>query len=484
MVVKGCAFYENKAGSLGGAILAEISVIVVIVNWPWSMNNMTHNAEPIIERPSLSNSGVTRFCNNKAYGGGAITTYNGLLTLLSYSLFSENIAAYHGGAVYLYYGNFALSSSSFFANNASISGGAVEMNGGNFELSGSTLFSRNKARHGGAIYTKQSTILLRGIAIKFELNAAVDGGGVYSTASALQSTSTTLNFVRNVASKRGGALWIKHTLGQIVILSSNFTDNSATTCGGAVYTGAGINIHFKGFVAIRNSGSALCLLENNKLNFSGTTNFSGKFGGGIKIASRNSMLYFTDYTVFDSNGAFIGGAIYSLYETKLMFSGFVLFTHNTADRDGGALYALGTDIIIKNGNILSFVHNSAENGGAMYLNSATFLIFSTWVNVSTSHNRASRYGGAIFYEVAAISTQCNYADSSDQAEISRLPYCFLNFTSLPYAEYLFNTDTKAFSCNDSAGKDGSFLYGGLLDRCQLHIEDEQCCALCMGNQFL
>lgn len=94
------------------------------------------------------------------------------------------------------------------------------------------------------------------------------------------------------------------------------------------------------------------------------------------MMSSHSSLSFRNYTTFQSNRAILGGAIYLTYETTLTFIiGFTLFTHNKADGDGGAMYALGTDIIISNDSTMNFTYNSAENGGAIYLNSAAFITF-------------------------------------------------------------------------------------------------------------
>lgn len=261
--------------------------------------------------------------------------------------------------------------------------------------------------------------------MKFEENSALDGGGIYSTVSELVST-----IVGNVAERRGGGLVVTGT-SSLVEISANFSNNTAKVCGGAVYTGPRINMNFNNFTAIRNSGSALCTFDNNILHFHGNIDISensGKLGGGITVIS-NSIVSFVGNTLFEGNRALVGGAIYSLYETEVFFSGVTVFTHNTADTDGGALYALSAGIIIKDGNRISF---TAENGGAMYLAGATFLTFGDWVNVTTSHNNASNYGGAIFYEDVVISTQCNFDSSPDQ---SKLPFCFTNFTQLVYVSY-------------------------------------------------
>lgn len=86
------------------------------------------------------------------------------------------------------------------------------------------------------------------------------------------------------------------------------------------------------------------------MHFSGSTYIrknAGRYGGAIRTASRDSTLSFSGHTVFYSNQAIVGGAIYTTYKTTVRFSGFIVFSHNRADQDGGALYALGSNILIR-----------------------------------------------------------------------------------------------------------------------------------------
>lgn len=50
-------------------------------------------------------------------------------------------------------------------------------------------------------------------------------------------------------------------------------------------------------------------------------------------------------------------------------------------------------------------------------------------------------------------------------EIMEFPYCFMQFN---YVD-ITRLSVQVVSCNDSAGRDGNFLYGGLLDRCQMIV---------------
>ena len=136
----------------------------------------------------------------------------------------------------------------------------------------------------------------------------------------------------------------------------------------------------------------------------------------------------------------------------------ISFIDNKARLDGGALYGSNADMEF-NGSI-TFSNNSAERGGGMFLLSVT-LKFARGMNLTTSYNNASKYGGAIYYEDALTFFQC----TAKKYE-SYLPYCFIQTIGTDL-EQIDNTSIAIYSLNNSAGRYGSFLYGGTLDRCQL-----------------
>ena len=252
-----------------------------------------------------------------------------------------------------------------------------------------------------------------------------------------------------------------------MIQSAKFISNIAGSCGSALYTYKVENIYLEDIYAITNSNSALCITESS-VNFSGKTtifNNSGTLGGGIKVTTKNTQLYFTGSTVLYGNKAGLGGAIYSPFGNELTFSGDTLFSHNTADTNGGAIYSVSTNITFDENGVSSFKWNTAENGGAIYLTSASFLTFNRGVNISMSYNHATKYGGGIYNEDVASAAQCSFKRSKI-VKLSELPYCFLRFT-YPINNQIKYNSTLIFSQNNSAGRDGSLIYGGLLDRCQV-----------------
>ena len=150
-------------------------------------------------------------------------------------------------------------------------------------------------------------------------------------------------------------------------------------------------------------------------------------------------------------------AIYSSYDVTILFKGNTRFINNTAKQNGGGIYIIGSKIILK--DTVKFSYNCAGNGGALYLATTTTLVLSPNLNLVTSHNKALEYGGVIYHKDNMVTQiQCNYFFNRNTFE--QLPYCFLELETLEQTLDIHFYD-------NSARKGGSFMYGGLLDKCKL-----------------
>ena len=180
------------------------------------------------------------------------------------------------------------------------------------------------------------------------------------------------------------------------------------------------------------------------------------------LTTLNSIISFTNYVVFENNSALSGVALNALYGTVLM-SGKALFMQNRADTDGGALFLSGTNTVLM--NKVKFASNSAQNGGAMYFSSMATLTLMEDAIMNSSHNYASRFGGVIFYDDnTVLSVQCKFQFHQRHSRFEGLPDCFLHMN--PIQRYMYTEQTYAMNTyNDTAARDGNYLYGGLLDRC-------------------
>ena len=413
---------------------------------------------------------ATHFTNNTAKNGGAIFIENSIMLFSgSVIMFRYNSAAAYAGAMEIRESNVTSKVYNlFFNSNKAYIGGGFQMINSNFHTEvGNMYFLHNSAQEvGGGINIEDFLLLLSGNSYFIANTAGSVGGAVYSSGSFTITASAI--FIENSATF-GGAInsWNENfsVSGDI-----KFVNNTALSCGGMML-GYGGNIRLNDVSAIGNSNSALCIYQSNVI-FSGRINISnntGTEGGGIKVSTKSTQLYFTGSTVLYGNKAGLGGAIYSPFGTELTFSGDTLFSHNTADTNGGAIYSEYTNITFDLNSTLSFKWNTAENGGAMYLSSASFLTFNRIVTISMSYNHADKYGGGIYNDDIASAAQCSFKRSEAVSKkLSELPYCFIRFT-YPIKNTIKYNSTLIFSQNNSAGRDGSLIYGGLLDRCQIEI---------------
>lgn len=199
-------------------------------------------------------SGVTLTFNNCSFtsntansgwfsqgNGGAI--YNaGTLTTNS-CIFTSNSAANYGGAIYntgtLYVDNSVFNLNRVTGNTQYTGGGAIYNNAsGNFSVSNST-FSSNSAPTGGAIISMTAATITgstfnnnnanqnNGGAISFGVNNNTPGTGTI--------TISDNYFSGNTATSNGGAIW-SGTNGTCIISNNNFVGNKATENGGAIRT--------------------------------------------------------------------------------------------------------------------------------------------------------------------------------------------------------------------------------------------------------
>ena len=253
--------------------------------------------------------------------------------------------------------------------------------------------------------------------------------------------------VTNCQFAQNSHIEIEHT--RLDIIDCTFT-NSNSYEGGAIRAvnsfmsvkGIKRGVTFSGNFADDDGGAMFVC--NTDVVFSGTVilfenNISGGDGGGI-LSSNSSLTFTSSTTLFYMNIAKGEHLIYDIYY-----------------RGGGAICAYNSGSI-KFNNTITFSYNSATAGGAMKLIDV-ILTFLPNMNLTTSYNNALEFGGAIHYRDTK-STAINQCIEYYGDELR--PNCFIQFSDIKNV-----TSIAMYSYNNSAGREGSFLYGGLLDKCQL-----------------
>ena len=450
ITITNCLFEDNvNTQSYGGAFFAD------------SQTNLT-----LIR---------TNFTRNRANVGGAIYARNSSI-ILQETVFENNFCHLHifdllrsGGALFCTNCIVKITGNNHFKNNSCsrtslYCGGAIGIYIGKLTVSGVAHFLNNEA-HYGALYLHCLHALIKGKYIEFKENR---GGAIRLDYT--QFNIETQNYEHcNLRNEK-------------TIISANFTNNVgygisvekaknvtllnlSITGGIRAINIEGSSVEFEG----TNSISDELNLYKSNVTFTGNTSFCNSHTHGVQL-SFDSSVSFSGYTLFHNNSADNGGAIESV-DSTISFTGTTIFTSNTAtgESGGGALYALNTRITME-GNV-SFSFNSAKNGGAMRLE-GTVLTFAPQTTLVTSYNTAMDYGGAIYHEDTVTPNVCNNNNKREENALhyeSKLLRCFMQCVLCTPEEL---NGTVIYSNDDSAGKDGSFLYGGLLDRCKSNFETE------------
>ena len=363
-------FINNTAGYSGGAIyVGEGSGNCVVKNSYFEANEVTgepgHGGaiEWYSKEGTIDNS---EFVNNKAYKGGAVFVGQvaGDINITN-SVFTNNTALTHGGAIDANASSVIMEHSEFYNNTAEY-GGALYVGGaGEHNSVGYCLFIGNNAtENGGAIDWAASNGNV--LESTFEYNHAKNGGAVFVGGLAEEGSVINSTFNHNSADEKGGAVCWNATIGRLT--GSTFFNNSAQL-GGATYRGANST---GGFGYDNDYISNHAELDGGAIYWNGAggnitysefhNNTAGRNGGAVYVGAVGATAYITD----------------------------ALFVNNDAGGNGGAV-----DWAASNGHILrsTFEYNDAVNGGAVFIGGSAE--GGSVINSTFNHNTAKEKGGAI-----------------------------------------------------------------------------------------
>ena len=502
VTLEGSVFTQNKATYYGGAILALQSSIVLLgglftnnladcggaicfINGTFFVQKYSHHFPRAVDTEQEQ----LNFTNNVASRGGAVALLHSNATLTQLAIMFLGNSADNGSAVFSEGSRVTFDTKSlrFVENRASNTGGAIFSRAhSTITITGSSmkaadgvraglqqnatskmvLFARNYATRGGGLYLESTTLLFEGVSVDIMQNSAEkNGGGICSVTSRLYLRAVVLSFVGNTAGL-GGGIWSQDDVG-IWVSRAEFESNSARS-------GAAIYFHHQREAVLQNVSvtghvkTALFVFDSN-LTFTGTADISRNGGPrtatGAGMYITRSVVSFTGHSLLEDNVATLGGAIVT-FHSQISFVGITVFSQNRAFSQksvtaGGGIYALETHILVL--GTLAFTFNKADYGGAMFFSSGTKLTLEACSTLRTSHNHASQYGGSIYVEDTPTASQC-LTEASGIQQFDTTPSCFLDIKGvIPNV----STMPSIVSQNDSTGDDGSFLYGGLLDRCRI-----------------
>ena len=291
--------------------------------------------------------------------------------------------------------------------------------------------------------------------------------------------------------------------GKLEIGQSNITNNVASS-NGIVYINSG-SLSFSEEVDFINNQGSLYVF-NTKVEFKGTIVFINNFGvsGGAITAILSQITFNTASTITVTNNTAIYGGGISLTQSSLHVYHSIELTNNQATGFGGGIYAYQSEIEFKPEQVhvqrSQINNNTASNGGAVFAIATNLKITKTYLGFCS--NTAKQNGGAMYLEQnSKIYVQKNECDSPDdlivkldftsnlaekggaiyvadhsndrmlcQLASSENVYqteCFIQTLGVHKSHQGENTMNTYFS-NNAARLSGSDIYGGLLDRCTIN----------------
>ena len=436
-------FIDNTAGSSGAAIYVALgSDNCIINNSDFRGNNITNTTgghggaiDIVANHATVINS---NFTNNHAFYGGAIFAgeFSGD-TNISNVIFTRNGAVVDGGAIQIRGSGVTLNDTYFYSNYAGSYGGGIYVGGsGITNVVYYSVFEDNEAGdHGGAIAWHASAGEIR--YSNFTKNSAIYGGAIYLNGISTQSELSHLIFINNTAIENGGAIDCNATFMNLTHTQfiSNYAKYGAALCREANATGGfGINNTFISNHAYI-SGAALAWLGVDNININNYTfinNTADRSAGAIYVSDdsdycvvHNSTFennYVTD--VKTGHGGAIdwrgtNGLIYdNVFKDSFAVNGGTIFAHNQATNltirnssfissrglgEGGSITVLCDNVAILDSNFTYAL--ALEKGGiisAHDMNNLTInncmVLHSVGAGYVDSSLTAYGEGGAIFLE--------------------------------------------------------------------------------------
>ena len=392
-------------------------------------------------------SNIAIISNMNRVGCSAILIKDSEANLVNSSFIG--ISGMYGSALAIYRSNITFSGNSMFRHNQGLVGGAILSDNSSLIFSGSNTFVNNTSFEGpDRAFCSYSNA---------EDNSPwySGSGGAIASFCSLLTLSDNSTFIKNSAGLWGGGIitsslgWGSNCSFLRINGNSTFAQNKAFREGGALYVNSS-SLTFEGLVnMINNSATGIMILF-----------IRGK-GGAIAIFGSSEVKFMVEQVTFSNNSASCGGALSINEAAALSFVGIddsqnsTEFIGNSAG-SGGAISCSGCALFF-NRNMI-FTENTANYGGAIAFNngglSRPLLTVYTNYTLYFIRNNADSLGGALQVDDLII---CNLES----------PECFFSFETASSNNYSIENPLFVF-INNSAGKEGSVLYGGELNKCLIY----------------
>ena len=338
---------------------------------------------------SIKNASFVGNSATSSYGG-AIYAGSTRMTIEDTDFVKNTAPASYGGAIYLTGSNeredvpeLAVYNTTFDENTAKSRAGAIYMSGSARAYFEDTAFTGNSTVTGGVFYLNSASIELNGVTISDNKATTGNGGVMYLTSSA----HALLNNVTATGNTSGGSSAVAYVgASTLEIYNSVFANNTAKGTSGVAYIAEGSSIHAYNTVF--------------------RSNTAGGNGGALVIYSGaiDSLLH---SCTFDGNqGGDLGGGLYVSNKSQVTMYNLTA-TNNTAPK-GGFLYetAAGTVITIVG---LTVSGNTATTGGPIIwgntVNAKLYIDKTKYTDLDRSGEFDSAYwSGAIYNKLTVYET--------------------------------------------------------------------------------
>ena len=411
----------NNNASIGGGIYYNVTAPdCKIINTLFENNTAVTHGGAIDCNASRMGLYNTTFKQNFAYIGAALCReINSTEGRGKNNTFIGNYAEYAGAALaWLNATHISIDDYHFYNNHVGYSGGAIYVGEGskNCEILNSVFdnnWVENDANgHGGAIewYSEKGLVYNS----NFTNNRAYDGGAIYVGSLSGEINITKSTFRDNFALTTGGAISINASA--VTVNASNFYNNIAQK-GGALYVGGvGTDNYIYGSV-----------FEGNNATGTNETESMDGFGGAIDWVASSGTIVDTRFT---NNNADYGGGVYFGEHSINSRIDNCLFERNDAKYNGGAIDCNSSSMYLTNtvfdGNFAQFgaalcretnaksgsgQNNTFKNNHAIVVGAALAWMGSVGIkikNYTFINNSADVAGGDIY--VSPTSHNCSVID--------------------------------------------------------------------------
>lgn len=342
----------------------------------------------------LLNNGVTEvsnvvLLNNQAVDGGGIANLNEI-SLINTS-FIGNTASGGGGGLYNGVSANATVRTSIIQNNSAVNAGGGVYNLGTIELNTTRVISNTSLNGGGLFNEDEGEMRIINSTITSN-TATVSGGGLFNDGLFEIAGST---FTLNTATAQGGAVYQSPSASLSTITGSTFSLNQAGA-GGAIFADGPLNIN-SSFI-LENTATATNgggIINNSQMEINGTTIARNIASGGGGIATGTTSNTIVNDSIFEANnGTGAGGAVYNNGYFELNRS---IVRANTSPF-GGGLFNEDTGLLRVVTTTVE-ANIASQRAGGLFSDGAFQIIASTF-----NDNVSSQNAGGIFKSSVVVPT--------------------------------------------------------------------------------